>query len=78
MFLDDVIAIHSRLSNVPKELRATATTYGLPVVMVTCRTAREAELVAWFIRHARQDMCTLLAELGERKEEEQLAMELEP
>ena len=75
MYLDDVIAIHSRLTNVPKELRATAHTYGPPVVMVTCKTVREAELVAQWIRHAREDMCTLLAELGERKEAEQLAMD---
>lgn len=76
MTLGDIIGIHSRLSNVPKELRATAHTYGPPVVMVTCKTPREAELVAQFIRHAREDICTLLTELGERKEIEQVEMEL--
>lgn len=76
MYLDDIIAIHSRLSNVPKELRATAHSYGAPAVLIACKTAREAELVAQFIRHARADMCTLLTELGERKELEQAEMEL--
>ncbi len=76
MTLDDIIAIHSRLSNVPKELRATANTAGTPAVLIACRTAREAELVAWFIRNARADMITLLTELGERKELEQAEMEL--
>ncbi len=76
MTLDDIIGIHSRLSNVPKELRATAHTHGPPVVMVTCKTAREAELVAQFIKHAREDMCALLKELGERKELEQAELEL--
>ncbi len=74
MTLDDMIGIHSRLSNVPKELRATAHSYGPPVVMVTCKTAREAELVAQFIRHARRDMCLLLKELGERREAEQMEL----
>ncbi len=76
MFLDDVIAIHSRLTNVPKELRATAHTAGTPAVLIACKTAREAELVAFFIRHAHSDICLLLTELGERREAEQLAMEL--
>ncbi len=76
MYLDDIIAIHSRLSNVPKELRATATTYGLPVVTITCKTEQQARLVADFIRHARADMCLLLKELGERREAEQMELEL--
>ncbi len=74
MTLDDVIAIHSRLSNVPCELRATAHTAGTPAVLIACKTAREAELVAWFIRHARADMIMLLTELGERREAEQAEM----
>lgn len=76
MFLDDIIAIHRRLSSVPVELRATATTYGLPVVTVTCKTEQQARLIADFIKHARADMCLLLKELGERKELEQAEMEL--
>ncbi len=74
MYLDDIIAIHSRLSNVPAALRATANTAGTPAVLIACKTAREAEVVAWFIRHARADMIALLKELGERKEAEQAEM----
>jgi hypothetical protein len=76
MTLDDIIAIHSRLTNVPKELRATAHTAGTPAVLIACETQREAELVTFFVRHARSDILTLLTELGERREAEQLTLEL--
>lgn len=69
-------AIRDRVAAVPAEIRATAHTYGAPCVMISCRSAKEAELIAAFVRSARADIAALLTELGEPVEPVQEAMEL--
>lgn len=69
-------AIRERALAAPAELRATAHSYGAPCVMIPCRTAREAEAVAAFVRAARPDIAALLAELGEPIDPAQAMMEL--
>jgi hypothetical protein len=65
-----------QFQGVPANLRATAHTYGPPAVLISCRTAREAEAVAAFVRQARGDIAALLAEAGEPVEPAQIVMEL--
>lgn len=69
-------AIRDRAAAAPAELRATAHTYGAPTVLILCRTAREAEAVAAFVRSARADIAALLAELGQPIDPAQVVMEL--
>lgn len=69
-------AIRQRAAAVAPELRATAHTYGVPCVMISCRSAKEAETVAAFVRQARADIAALLAEVGEPVEPAQAVMEL--
>lgn len=71
-----LIAIRERAAAVPAELRVSAHSYGTPAVLIPCRTAREAEVVAGFVRLARADIVALLAQLGEHVEPMQAAMEL--
>jgi hypothetical protein len=74
---DDLNAIRERVAAAPKQLTATAHTYGPPVVMITCRTVRQAEAVAKFINHAPGDLRALLAALDMPAEPEQITMALD-
>lgn len=71
-----LVNIRQRAAAVPAELRATAHSYGAPCVLISCRTAHEAEAVATFIHQARADIAALLAEVGEPVEPVQAVMEL--
>lgn len=73
---ETLAAIRERAAAVPADLRATAHTYGAPCVLIPCRSAKEAQAVAAFVRAARADIAALLAEAGEHVEPAQTVMEL--